>query len=150
MNIRVATLEDVPSLLALEQNIIDSERPYDPYLREDNVTYYDIPGLISDSDSCLVVVESDSVIAGSGYAQIRVSRSCHSHQKHCYLGFIYLEPDYRGKSVGKLILDRLKEWGTGRNMQHFHLNVYSENKSAIRAYEKAGFTKVSVLMELVV
>jgi len=34
-------------------------------------------------------------------------------------------------------------------MQHYHLNVYSENESAIRAYEKGGFKKVSVLMELI-
>lgn len=150
MNIREATLEDLSSLLTLEQNIIDSERPYDPFIREDNVTYYDIPELISNSDSYLAVVESNDVIVGSGYAQIRESKTYHTHESHCYLGFIYLEPDYRGKSVGRLIVENLKEWGIGRGMRHFHLNVYSENDSAIRAYEKAGFTKVSIKMEYVV
>lgn len=147
-NFRKATIEDLPNLLKLEQNIIDSERPYDPCLKKDDVSYYDIPKLISDSDSNLIVVESNKAIIGSGYAQIRFSRQCHTHENHCYLGFIYLEPSFRGKEIGRGIIEALKEWGIDRGMKHFHLNVYSDNTSAIRAYEKAGFNKVSVLMEL--
>jgi len=150
ITVREASTEDLSSLLRLEQRIIDSERPYDPFLKEDDVSYYNIPNLISDSDSHLIVLESDSEIVGSGYAQIRQSRLCHTHEKHCYLGFIYLEPTYRGKALGKLIINALKEWGIKNGMQHFQLNVYSENESAIRAYEKAGFNKVSVMMELIV
>ena len=150
ITIREATADDLSSLLRLEQNIIESERPYDFFLKKDDVSYYDIPKLISSSDSSVVVLESESENIGSGYAQIRQSKSCHTHENHCYLGFIYLEPTHRGKALGTKIIDTLKEWGIKKGMQHFHLNVYSENKSAIRAYEKAGFNKVSVLMELVV
>jgi len=129
---RAATYEDLTSLLKLEQNIIDSERPYDPFIRNEDVTY------------------SDGEVVGSGYAQIRPSKSCHNHERHCYLGFIYLEPEQRGKALGRGIIETLKEWGISQGTQHFHLDVYSENESAIRAYEKAGFKKVSVKMELVV
>lgn len=148
--IREASMEDLPSLLALEQGIVDAERPYDPYIKEKNVSYYDIPALITGSDSHLLVVEIDGEIVGSGYAQIRASKACFTHDHHCYLGFIYLSPAHRGKALGKKIIDALKEWGIGRGAQHIHLNVYTDNESAIRAYEKAGFKKVSVLMELVV
>ena len=96
------------------------------------------------------MVESERKIIGSGYAQIRPSKSCHIHDKHCYLGFIYLEPEYRGKAIGSAILDALKDWGLNQGLRNFHLDVYAENVSAIRAYEKAGFNKVSVKMELVV
>ena len=96
------------------------------------------------------MVELGGEIIGSGYAQIRSSKACHVHENHCYLGFIYLEPEQRGKAVGRAILDALKAWGVSKGMSHFQLNVYSENKSAIRAYEKAGFEKVSVLMELII
>ena len=149
ITIRQASLEDLPDLLKLEQNIIDSERPYDPYIKEDNVSYYDIPELISDAGSHLVVVESGNEIIGSGYAQIRPSKPCLTHEKHCYLGFIYLKPVHRGKALGHKIIDKLKKWGVSKGMQHFQLGVYAENKSAIRAYEKAGFKNVSVMMELI-
>ena len=150
IDIREATLDDLSCLLELEQRIIDSERPYDQFLMDEDVSYYDIPGLIIDSNSHLVVMQSGAEIVGSGYAQIRQSRSCHTHEKYCYLGFIYLDTEYRGRLLGRDILEALKEWGTKKGMKNFQLNVYSENAAAIRAYEKAGFNKVSVMMELVV
>ena len=97
----------------------------------------------------MIVMQSDGEIVGCGYAQIRQSRSCHTHEKHCYLGFIYLNSEYRGKALGRQLIESLKEWGMSKKMRHFHLNVYSANDAAIRAYEKAGFNKVSVMMELV-
>ena len=147
-NIREANLDDLSCLLKLEQSIIDFERPYDRFLKEKDVSYYNIPRLIADSNSQLIVMETGEEIVGSAYAQIRESRSCHTHEKHCYLGFIYLDSEYRGKALGREIIETLKGWGISKGMKNFHLNVYSENAAAIRAYEKVGFTKVSVMMEL--
>ncbi len=145
---REATLEDVSALLKLEQGIIDSERPYDQFIREENVSYYDIPKLISEPESQMIVMESDGQIIGSGYAQIRQSKSCHTHDNHCYLGFIYLDAEYRGRALGHKIIEALKAWGTSRGISHFQLDVFSGNKAAVRAYEKAGFKKGLVRMEL--
>ena len=150
IKLREAVVNDLSRLLDLEQKIVDSERPYDAFIKEDNVTYYDLKNLISEPGSYLVVVESEREIIGTGYAQIRSSKSCHLHDKHCYLGFIYLEPEHRGKAIGSAILDALKDWGVKQGLRNFHLDVYAENVSAIRAYEKAGFNKISVKMELVV
>lgn len=149
-NIRKASRDDLSKLLELEQKIVDSERPYYSFIKENNVTYYDLQSLISDDDSYLIVIESGTEIIGSGYAQMRTSRSCFTHNSHCYLGFIYLEPDYRGKSIGSRILNTLKEWGMKKGTKHFQLDVYSKNESAIRAYKKAGFNEVSVKMELTI
>ena len=150
MNLRKANIDDLPSLLKMEQSIIDSERPYDAYIKDKDVSYYDLPELISSDDSLVVVLESSEGAVGCGYAQIRDSKPCHLHDQHCYLGFIYLESEYRGKGLGQKILSALKEWGIAKGMQHFQLGVYSDNAGAIRAYEKAGFKQVSVMMELVI
>lgn len=150
LTLRPAAAEDLPRLRELEQGIIESERPYDPFIRGNNVTYYDLENLINDAGSYLIVVEAEDGIIGSGYAQIRQSKASHSYEQHCYLGFIYLEPAYRGQALGKAILDALKDWGIQRGMKHFRLDVYAQNTSAIRAYEKAGFEPTLVTMELVV
>jgi len=147
---RNATLDDLSRLLVLEQKLIDSERPYDRFLKEKDVTYYDLPGLISNSDSNLVVAEENKNIIGSGYAQIRPSDTFHQHSHHCYLGFIFVEPGYRGRNIASGIIDALKNWGIDQGVRHFQLNVYSENEGAIRAYEKFGFSKAAIRMELVV
>lgn len=150
MNIREATNDDLPVLLELEQGIIKSERPYDPYIKKQGVIYYDLAGLISGSDSVVVVLEVDGQVVGCGYAQLRDSKPYLTHGKHCYLEFIYLLPEYRGKSLGHEILNFLKSWGIEKGMRRFQLGVYADNRGAIRAYEKVGFKAVSVMMELVV
>ena len=121
VSIREATLEDLPTLLRFEQGIIDSERPYDPYLKETDVSYYDIPALISEANSQLIVMESDGEIVGCGYAQIRQSRSCHTHEKHCYLGFLFLNAEYRGRALGRQLIESLKQWGISKNMRHYYI-----------------------------
>jgi len=146
---REATIEDIPQLRKLEQRLIEAERPYDLSIKDENVSYYDLEDLVSNPDSHLIVAEVASEIAGSGYAQIRTSNSFHIHDKHCYLGFIYLEQEHRGKAIGQSIVNLLKEWGKCKGLHHFHLDVYAENSSAIRAYEKGGFKPLSVKMELI-
>jgi len=148
LKFREATKKDLTRLLELEQNIIDSERPYDKFIKE-QATYYDLTSLMSESDSIVLVAETDKKVVGCGYAQIRASRQCHTHDKHCYLGFIYLEPAYRGMSLGSGIIDTLKDWGLKQGMRHFRLDVYAQNEAAIRAYEKSGFKSITVHMELI-
>ena len=150
MNIREAVTGDLPRLLELEQNIVDSERPYDAYIKTHDVSYYDIPALISDPASFLIVVESGRNVVGCGYAQVRDSKPCLTHDRHCYLGFIYLEPECRGQGMGQTIVDALLKWGKAQGMKHFQLGVYSENRAAIRAYEKAGFREITATMEMVI
>jgi len=147
---REATARDLPALQLLEQKLIDSERPYDAFLKDRDAAYYDIRHLIADPDTFLLVVDSGGEIAGSGYGQIRVSDCFHQHDSHCYLGFIYVEPEFRGSGVAGRIVGKLKDWSISRNVRHFRLNVYSANEAAIRAYERAGFSKITVKMEVAV
>ena len=148
LNYRPAQISDITRLLELEQQIVDSERPYDPAIREQGVTYYDFHKLISDPNTYLLVVGSGPDIIATGYAQMRSSRDCHTHDIHCYLGFIYTDPAYRGKGIAGNIIDKLKDWSIERDVHSFYLDVYAANEIAIRAYQKVGFSKSTIKMEL--
>ena len=148
LNYRPAQISDITRLLELEQQIVDSERPYDPAIMAQGVTYYDFDKLISDPNTFLLVVDSGTDIIATGYAQMRPSRDCHTHDIHCYLGFIYADPAYRGKGIAGNIIDKLKGWSFERDVRSFYLDVYASNDVAIRAYEKAGFAQSTVKMEL--
>jgi RimJ/RimL family protein N-acetyltransferase len=63
------------------------------------------------------------------------------HEKHAYLGFMYVLPEYRGKGLNQKIIDALKDWAALQNIKEFRLEVYYDNASAIKAYEKIGFSK---------
>ena len=137
--IKSANLNDMGTLLEIEQRIIEVERPFDNELRTESISYYDLEALILSSKAEVLVAEINNKIVGSGYAEIRKSKSYLKHRYHSYLGFMYVEPTFRGKGINKLILDSLKEWSKSQQVFHFSLDVYADNQVAIRAYEKAGF-----------
>ena len=148
MNFREALVSDLDQLYICEQMVIEAERPFNASIKAGKTTYYDIEKLISESMSHLIVAEEAGKIIGTGYAQIRPSKESMQHDHHSYLGFMYVSPEYRGRGVNRQIMDMLIAWSKTQGMKDFYLDVYAENASAIRAYEKIGFTPCFVEMKL--
>ena|ERR1700761_6482892 len=148
MIVRAATLDDLDTLLAFEQGIITTERPFDVTLREGHINYYDIAKMIGADNVKVAVAELDSKIIGSGYARIDDSKDYLKFTQHAYLGFMYVDTKHRGKGVNQQILKYLKQWALSKNLTELRLEVYDENLPAIKAYEKAGFSKLLIEMRL--
>lgn len=55
---------------------------------------------------------------------------------------------YRGLGVNKRIMQHLMDWAKAQGVHDFYLDVYAQNQSAIRAYEKLGFAASSLAMKL--
>jgi GNAT superfamily N-acetyltransferase len=146
--VRTATLGDLSVLLEFEQGIIKAERPMDPTLADDPITYYDISEMIVSENSEVVVVEYNSKVIASGYAKIKKARNYLDHEFYSYLGFMFTAPDFRGKGVNKLIVDKLHSWSISKGLKEIRLTVYDENPAAIKAYEKVGFKKHLIEMRL--
>jgi len=146
--IRKAVHNDLETLFEFEQGIVQTERPFDPTLKEGLIHYYDLGAMIDAPDVELLVAESDGELAGSGYARIEDVKNYLKHPRHAYLGFMYVKPAYRGKGVNQMIIDVLKEWCREQNITEMRLEVYHENTGAIKAYEKAGFKKILTWMRL--
>lgn len=144
--IRSATFNDMDKLLAFEQGVINAERPFDPTLKEEDITYYDIDKMISSAEIELLVAEFDDELIGCGYARIENSKPYLKHVQYAYLGFMYVDLKYRGRGVNQRIIERLSEWSASKGITELRLEVYQTNEPAIRAYEKAGFTRHVVLM----
>ena len=145
---RKATLKDIDTLLSFEQGVIKAERPFDITLKDNPLHYYDIGEMITAPHIELVVAEFDNKIIGSGYARLENSKHYLQHSKHAYLGFMYVDPNYRGKGVNQKIIEALKNWTVLQNVTEMRLDVYFNNDIAIKAYEKAGFTKHMVEMRM--
>ena len=148
MQIRQATLSDVNALLALEQAVVDAERPFNSAIKAQGARYYDIPALVTDDDSYLLVAEDNGAIVATGYVQIRQSKPSLEHNVHGYLGFMYVAPAYRGMGLNKQIIDTLMAWAESKQVFDFYLDVYAHNRAAINAYEKVGFQPSMLEMKL--
>jgi ribosomal protein S18 acetylase RimI-like enzyme len=146
--IRKATINDLATLLIFEQGVITAERPFDSTLKNEPIHYYDIGNMITASDIELVVAEMNTQIIGCGYARIENAKPYLQHKKHAYLGFMYVLPECRGIGTNKLIIDALKKWSALHNITELRLDVYQNNEAAIKAYEKAEFTKHMVEMRI--
>ena len=140
MTIRQAGTLDVPALRRFEQGIIEAERAFDPTIRDGPILYYDIEGMLAADNVHFVVAQSGAATVGCGYARIEPAQHFLRHAVHGYLGGMYVDPAHRGHSVNRLIIAALGDWCRSRHVAELRLEVYGGNHSAVRAYEKAGFT----------
>ena len=139
LKIRKATLNDLEILLEFEQHLINYERNLTSHIKDGHINYYDIGSFIKKPDAIVIVAETNGEIIGSGYALIRSNKTYKTPDKYVYLGFMYVKEEHRGKGVNKRIMNELIEWGKKSGYHIFKLDVYSNNSSAINAYQKAGF-----------
>ncbi len=146
--VRSAKIEDLEVLLSFEQGIIKEERPYDPTLAKDPITYYDLKELILSDKAEVVVVTYNSELVASGYAQIRKAKPYLDHELYAYLGFMYTHPDFRRKGINKKVVDALVKWSKSKDIKELRLTVYDDNLGAIKAYEKVGFKKHLIEMRI--
>jgi ribosomal protein S18 acetylase RimI-like enzyme len=150
ITIRKAHHNDLEKLLEFEQGIIAAERPFDPTLKAEKINYYDIEKMISAPDIEVLVAEIGSELVGSGYARIETAKHYLNHPNYAYLGFMYTDANHRGRGVNAKIIEALKNWCTLQDVFEIRLDVYNDNTSAIKAYEKAGFKKHLINMRMVV
>jgi GNAT superfamily N-acetyltransferase len=146
--IRKAIPKDLPILLSFEQGIITAERPFDPTLKLEKISYYNLEKMITDSSILIAVAEIDNIIVSSGYARIEKAKPYLKHDLYAYLGFMFTDINYRGKGINAKIIDYLKDWCAINNIFELRLEVYNYNPPAIKAYEKAGFKKHLITMRL--
>lgn len=140
ITVRPAKAADIEQLLDFEQGVIEAERPFDPTLKREPIQYYDMAAMLAAPHIRVVVAEVGGKLVGSGYARIEDSKPYLTHDKHSYMGFMFTAPEYRGKGINKKIIDALEQWSLSQGVTEMRLEVYIENTSAIRAYEKIGFS----------
>jgi GNAT superfamily N-acetyltransferase len=137
--VRAATEDDLPLLRQFQQAIVAAERPFDPTLRRGEVRYYDLDALLTRPDACLLVAVDGGQVIGSGYARLAAAEPFLQHAHYAHLGFMYVEPDYRGRGINAQIIAGLKLWAGAQGVTELRLKVYAPNAPARQAYEKFGF-----------
>lgn len=146
---REATEQDLEILLEFEQGVVTAERPFNSTLIEGEIHYYDLKSLIQSSEATVIVAEENNEIIASGYARIKkAEKNYYQFKEYAYLGFMYVKPEHRGKGINKVITDELISWSKSRGISEIRLEVYAQNESAIKAYEKAGFEPHILTMRL--
>ncbi|MGX5172630.1 N-acetyltransferase family protein [Aliikangiella sp. IMCC44653] len=153
VQIRTATKQDLATLLAFEQGIIEFERAFDCTLGENPISYYNLAEIIDESKALVLVAEvttpeNKQRIVASGFAQIRQAKPFLDHDFYVYCGFMYVEPDFRGQGINARIMQKITQWGKAQGVNEMRLTVYSENTAAIKAYQKVGMQQHLIEMRM--
>jgi GNAT superfamily N-acetyltransferase len=112
------------------------------------VRYYDIEAILHSADARFAVAESGRELIGCGFARIEPAKPFLNHDRHAYLGLMYVDPRHRGRGVNRRIIDDLKDWCRARQVYELKLDVYAGNHSAVHAYEKSGFEGLLLQMRV--
>jgi ribosomal protein S18 acetylase RimI-like enzyme len=56
-----------------------------------------------------------------------------------YLSKIGINPSFKGKGYGSVLMDKYLEQGVKRGLNKYRLDVFAKNQIAIKCYEKHGF-----------
>jgi len=59
ITIRKAKWSDLDQLKEMEQALIEAERPFDPTIKESNIHYYDLEGMLQNPNLLMIVAELD-------------------------------------------------------------------------------------------
>ena len=49
---------------------------------------------------------------------------------------MHIDTEHRGLGINAKVINYLKDWCTSKNIYELRLDVYNDNPSAIKAYEK--------------
>ncbi len=139
VEIRRAIESEIETLLSFEKEIIAAERPFDDTLKDGEIHYYDLIGLIRAEKAEVLVAVINNEIVGSGYAKILPADSFQKFVEYAYLGFMYVKPEFRGQGINQKILAGLIDWAKSQNLTEVRLEVYDKNTRAKSSYLKAGF-----------
>jgi GNAT superfamily N-acetyltransferase len=148
IQIRAATASDLDTILRFEQGVVAAERPFNDKLKNGEVHYYDVADLIARDSSRVLVAEDSGQLVATGHASIRKSLDYLEHEYDAYLGLMYVDPAYRGQGIIQAIIAELLQWSRSQGVADFYLDVYADNESAVRAYEKFGFQASVIEMKL--
>ncbi len=146
--IRPATPNDLPTLLNFEQSLINSERHFDETMIPEEFHYYNLALLIENPEAEVLVAELDRIPVASGHVRIMDGDNYNQFERFAFLGFMYVEPEHRGKGINQMIISALINWASDRGLKECRLQVYDENIVAIRAYGKSGFKRLLTTMRL--
>ncbi|HKJ39889.1 MAG TPA: GNAT family N-acetyltransferase [Anaerolineales bacterium] len=124
--LRLFALKDAPTAFSsdLDLNIKHSRRFWEDRLKPD-------------PHGIIIFAEHENQLIGmTGIRKGESSKTKHS----AGIWGVYVRPEWRGLHIAEGLMDMCIEWARLRSVEIVKLSVMSTNESAIRLYERCGFT----------
>ncbi|MBG9453230.1 GNAT family acetyltransferase [Lysinibacillus sphaericus] len=151
MNIKVATLEDIPQIEILyEELFLEMSKLQPKYIAPAKQDVGFLTNTISEEKSDIFVAEIDNSIAGFLLIQELTTPpySCIVQHNYAYIMDVIVGEQYQSKGIGSVLLQEAKKWAKERKLDHLELSVLAENSGAFALYKRHGYKEASRTMRL--
>ncbi len=101
---------------------------------------------IQDSNCQLTVAEIDGELVGFCYSYISHKPKYFKLEKFGFVGDLYVEPQYRRRGVGRMLVLDTMEFFSRRKVRQIELLVAVKNTNTIEFWESLGFSHLLTWM----
>ncbi len=135
MMIRRAVQSDIPAMGQLLRELFSIE---DDFTVDFEKQSRGLKLLLDTSSAIVLVVESDDQVIAMASVQTLISTAM--GESVGLIEDVIVTEEYRGKGIGKKLLERVIEESVNAGMKRLALGVDNRNHHAIAFYEKHGFS----------
>jgi ribosomal-protein-alanine N-acetyltransferase len=128
LTIREMTLKDLPTVLSIDRSSFPNPWPERSYRFE----------LMDNPASRLLVCEAEI----GGELRILGYVGCWHIVDELHISTIAVDPGFRRRGIGELLLQTVIRWGVVKGAQLVTLEVRESNRPALKLYQKYGFEQV--------
>jgi GNAT superfamily N-acetyltransferase len=143
VRVRQATAEDVPSLVALFQELDRMQADWRVFTPRPG--FYDEVGAkyreaLNNPDAVLLVVEDDEgEVVGMAHGEAHTP-SRFSDERALELSGVVVRAGYRGRGVGRELVHEACRFASERGIAWVELKTFAPNRGAMEFWEDLGFT----------
>ena len=142
MKVRQATPEDVPSLVALFQELDRMQADWRVFTPRPG--FYDEVGAkyheaMNNAEAVvLVVVDDEGEVVGMAYGEARTP-SRFSDERALEVSGVVIRAGYRGRGVGRELVHEAGRFAADRGIGWIELKTFAPNRGAMEFWEDLGF-----------
>lgn len=153
MTIRCAEIKDIPRITELLNQVLDVHHRARPDIFKADCRKYtdkELEEILSD-DKRPVFVADDGEVLGYAFCIIQqyIDNNILTDIKTLYIDDLCVDKTSRGKHIGKLLFEYVKDYAKSIGCYNLTLNVWNGNDDAIKFYEKCGLSPQKFGMETI-
>ncbi|BCN29735.1 GNAT family N-acetyltransferase [Anaeromicropila herbilytica] len=108
------------------------------YLKE-NFSYEQLESEVNNQGSRFYIVEHNNNVVAYMKANFDTAQTEIGHDNSLEVQRIYILKEYKGKHIGKRLMEKAIELAKSNDLKYMWLGVWENNINAIKFYEKQGF-----------
>lgn len=146
--IEECSLKDIKKLKEIGEKTF--YETYDENLKEDiedymekNFSYEQLENELKNNNSRFYMVKNDKEIIAYMKLNFITNQTNRGYDKSLEIQRIYVVQEYKGKHIGKKLIQKAVDIAKSNNQSYIWLGVWEKNINAISFYEKQGFKRYS-------